>query len=117
MLRKTIEIGTPGTRLSLAHRQLSIVRPDAAPATVPIEDIGVLVADDGRAMMQSRSIRAIAPSSKTPRFISLRMGERLPSLGEVRFLTITDRQFSRIRMFLGKKRAKSPPPPAQLELF
>ena len=45
------------------------------------------------------------------------MGERAPSLGEVRFLTITDRQFSRIRMFLGKKRAMSPPPPAQLELF
>ena len=73
MLRKTIEIGTPGTRLSLAHRQLSIVRPDAAPATVPIEDIGVLVVDDGRAD-DSKSGRLVAPlrlPSKTPRFISL----------------------------------------------
>lgn len=49
MLRKTIEIATPGTRLSVAHRQLVIERPDLPRATVPIEDLGVLVVDDGRA--------------------------------------------------------------------
>lgn len=49
MLRKTIEIGSPGTRLSVAHRQLKIERPEEKPATVPIEDIGVLVIDDRRA--------------------------------------------------------------------
>ena len=49
MLRKTIEIATPGTRLSVAHRQLVIDRPDLPTATVPIEDLGVLVVDDGRA--------------------------------------------------------------------
>jgi CRISPR-associated protein Cas1 len=49
MLRKTIEIATPGTRLSVAHRQLVIDRPDLPKATVPIEDLGVLVVDDGRA--------------------------------------------------------------------
>ena len=49
MLRKTIEIATPGTRLSVAHRQLVIERPELAKATVPIEDLGVLVIDDGRA--------------------------------------------------------------------
>lgn len=49
MLRKTIEIATPGTRLSVAHRQLLIERPDLPKATVPIEDLGVLVIDDGRA--------------------------------------------------------------------
>ncbi|MFN3370899.1 MAG: type II CRISPR-associated endonuclease Cas1 [Sphingomonadaceae bacterium] len=49
MLRKTIEIATPGTRLSVAHRQLVIERPEHARATVPIEDLGVLVVDDGRA--------------------------------------------------------------------
>jgi CRISPR-associated protein Cas2 len=117
MLRKTIEIGTPGTRLSLAHRQLSIVRPDAAPATVPIEDIGVLVVDDGRAMMQFSVYSRHCASLENAEVHISRMGERVPSLGEVRFLTITDRQFSRIRVFLGKKRAMSPPPPAQLELF
>jgi len=49
MLRKTVEIATPGTRLSVARRQLVIERPETKPATLPIEDIGVLVVDDGRA--------------------------------------------------------------------
>lgn len=49
MLRKTVEIATLGTRLSVAHRQLVIERPELPRATVPIEDLGVLVIDDGRA--------------------------------------------------------------------
>lgn len=49
MLRKTVEIATPGTRLSVAHRQLVIERADQPRATLPIEDIGVLVVDDRRA--------------------------------------------------------------------
>ena len=49
MLRKTIEIATPGTRLSVAHRQMVIERPELPKATFPIEDLGVLVVDDGRA--------------------------------------------------------------------
>lgn len=50
MLRKTIEIATPGTRLSVAHRQLVIERLELPKATVPIEDLGFLVVDDGRGM-------------------------------------------------------------------
>ena len=49
MLRKTIEIATPGTRLSIANRQLAIDRPNMPRATVPVEDIGVLVVDDRQA--------------------------------------------------------------------
>ncbi len=49
MLRKTIEIATPGTRLSVAHRQLVVERPDQPKTTVPIEDLGVVVVDDIRA--------------------------------------------------------------------
>jgi CRISP-associated protein Cas1 len=49
MLRKTIEIATPGTRLSVALRQLVIERPERPKATVSIEDIGVLIVDDRRA--------------------------------------------------------------------
>jgi CRISPR-associated protein Cas1 len=49
MLRKTVEIATPGTRLSVTHRQLVIERPEMPNATIPIEDLGVLVGDDGRA--------------------------------------------------------------------
>lgn len=45
MIRKTVEIATAGTRLSVAHRQLVIERPDEEKRTLPCEDIGVLVVD------------------------------------------------------------------------
>jgi len=41
----------------------------------------------------------------------------LPGDGEVRIITITDKQFERMRIFWGKKRKKPEPPPQQLELF
>jgi len=46
-----------------------------------------------------------------------RMGDLVPAAGEVRFLKITDKQFSRIKVYAGKKRQKMPPPPSQLEFF
>lgn len=49
MIRRTVEFSTPGTRLSVAHRQLVVERPDMAKATLPIEDLGVVIVDDGRA--------------------------------------------------------------------
>jgi len=41
----------------------------------------------------------------------------LPPDGEVRVLTVTDKQFERMRIFFGKMRKAAPPPPAQLQLF
>lgn len=49
MIRKTVEFSTPGTRLSIAHRQLVIDRPGRPKATLPIEDLGVVIVDDVRA--------------------------------------------------------------------
>lgn len=49
MIRKTVEFATPGTRLSVAHRQLVVERPDHPRATLPIEDLGVVIVDDVRA--------------------------------------------------------------------
>ncbi len=49
MAGKIVEIATPGTRLSIAHRQLVIDRPHHPPATIPVEDLGVVIVDDGRA--------------------------------------------------------------------
>ena len=50
MIRKTIEIGTPGSRLTVANRQLVIERPDMPMATLPLEDLGVVIVDDRRAV-------------------------------------------------------------------
>ena len=49
MIRKTVEFSTPGTRLSVANRQLVVERPDMPKATLPIEDLGVVIVDDIRA--------------------------------------------------------------------
>jgi len=49
MLKRTIEFSTLGTRLSVAHRQLVIERPELPKATIPIEDLGVVIVDDARA--------------------------------------------------------------------
>lgn len=49
MLKKTAEFSTPGTRLSVALKQLVIERPDHPKATLPIEDLGVVIIDDARA--------------------------------------------------------------------
>lgn len=46
MIRKTVEFATLGTRLSVAHRQLVVERPDTPAATLPIEDLGVVIVDD-----------------------------------------------------------------------
>lgn len=49
MIRKTIEFGTLGTRLSVSHHQLVVERPDLPTQTLPIEDLGVVIIDDVRA--------------------------------------------------------------------
>ncbi|MDZ4383000.1 MAG: type II CRISPR-associated endonuclease Cas1 [Parvibaculum sp.] len=49
MIRKTVEFATPGTRLSVANKQLIVERPDLPKATLPIEDLGVVIVDDVRA--------------------------------------------------------------------
>lgn len=46
-----------------------------------------------------------------------RMGGQVPAAGEVRFLTITDRQFGRIKVLVGGKRQPGALSPSQLELF
>lgn len=49
MIRRTVEFSTPGTRLSVALRQLVVERPDLPKTTIPIEDLGVVIVDDVRA--------------------------------------------------------------------
>ncbi len=41
----------------------------------------------------------------------------LPPDGEVRIIVITDKQYSRMETYWGKKRKPAPPAPKQLELF
>jgi CRISPR-associated protein Cas2 len=41
----------------------------------------------------------------------------LPSHGQVRLISVTDRQFEKMEVYVGKKREKAEDPPMQLMLF
>lgn len=47
-LKRTIEVSTPGTKLSVRYGQLIVERPDVSQVSVPMEEIGVLLIDDIR---------------------------------------------------------------------
>ena len=46
-----------------------------------------------------------------------RVKQFLPPEGEVRMIKITDKQFSKIEVFYGKKRVPVEPAPSQLQLL
>lgn len=73
--------------------------------------------EDGFTMMQYSVYIRHCASIENAEVHLKRMGERVPAQGEVRFLTITDKQFSRIRVYAGKKRQPIPSSPSQLEFF
>lgn len=73
--------------------------------------------DDGFSMMQYSVYQRHCASRENADVHIRRMGQRLPPEGEVRFLVITDRQFSNIAIYLGRKRQPRPESPAQLEFF
>lgn len=73
--------------------------------------------EDGFAMMQFSVYYRHCASSENADVHVQRMGRNLPPAGEVRFVTITDKQFSNIITFWGKKRRPTEKTPAQLEFF
>ena len=73
--------------------------------------------EDGFTMMQFSIYIRHCASIDNAEIHTSRMGAREPEKGEVQFLTITDNQFGRIRVYVGKKREKQTPAPAQLQLF
>ncbi len=72
---------------------------------------------DGFTMMQYSIYIRHCASVENAKVHAARMGSCVPSAGEVRFLTITDKQFGRIETYVGKTRKAPPNPPTQLELF
>lgn len=73
--------------------------------------------EDGFTMMQFSIYIRHCASIDNAEMHATRMGAKVPEKGEVRFLTITDNQFGRIKVFVGKKREKSAAAPSQLQLF
>lgn len=73
--------------------------------------------EDGFTMMQFSVYIRHCASIDNAEIHAARMGAKVPEKGEVRFMTITDNQFGRIKVFVGKKRTQAAPAPAQLQLF
>jgi CRISPR-associated protein Cas2 len=72
---------------------------------------------DGFTRMQFSIYARHCASEENAEVHVARVERNIPPDGEVRVLTVTDKQFERMRIFLGKVRKQPAPPPAQLELF
>ena len=72
---------------------------------------------DGFTRMQFSVYTRHCPSEANAAVHIARVEANLPPNGEVRLITITDKQFERMRVFWGKRRRPPDPAPAQLELF
>lgn len=72
---------------------------------------------DGFTMMQFSVYVRHCASEENADVHEKRVSGTLPPDGEVRVLRITDKQYERMRVFLGKMRKPAEQPPRQLELF
>ena len=72
---------------------------------------------DGFAMMQFSVYIRHCASRENAEVHMQRVEAAVPADGEVRVITITDKQYERMRIFWGKLRKPPEPAPAQLELF
>lgn len=73
--------------------------------------------EDGFQMMQYSVYSRHCASVENAEVHMARVGRAVPSAGEVRLLMLTDKQFSRIRVYVGKKRQPPAPTPTQLQFF
>lgn len=73
--------------------------------------------DEGFSMLQYSVYARFCGSEETATTHRRRLKRSLPDDGEIRLLSVTDRQFEKMEIFLGKKRVPTEQPPDQLELF
>ena len=72
---------------------------------------------DGFTMMQYSVYVRHCASDENADVHCERVRSILPDEGEVRVLMFTDKQFGRMKVYLGNKRQPTPMAPAQIELF
>jgi CRISPR-associated protein Cas2 len=72
---------------------------------------------DGFTMLQYSVYAHYVRSEEAEQVYRAKVRGALPNHGQVRVISITDRQFEKMEIFFGKKRAKVEDPPHQLMLF
>lgn len=73
--------------------------------------------NDGFSMMQYSVYYRHCASKENTQVHLKRVRAAVPPDGEVRVVQFTDKQFSQMEIYLGKRRKKTDEPPAQLEMF
>jgi CRISPR-associated protein Cas2 len=73
--------------------------------------------EDGFDMMQYSIYARHCASEANTKVHTRRVKAMLPPDGEVRVMSVTDKQYGKIQIFFGKIRKMGPPPPQQLSLF
>lgn len=73
--------------------------------------------DDGFTMLQFSVYGRHCPSEENAVVHENRINSNLPPDGEVRVLVVTDKQFERMKVFLGKVRSPTEKAPEQISFF
>ena len=73
--------------------------------------------EDGYTMMQFSVYTRSCPSQENAEVHARRLKGMLPEFGQVRVLTLTDKQFGRMRVYQAGKLRDTEKPPGQLLLF
>lgn len=76
-----------------------------------------LLLGEGFTMLQFSVYARHCASEETATSFAGRLSNQLPPHGQVRLLTVTDRQFAKMEVYAGGKRGETEEPPAQLLLF
>jgi CRISPR-associated protein Cas2 len=76
-----------------------------------------LLLQEGFSMLQFSVYARYCVSEESSEAFRQRLRRRLPSEGQVRLLLVTDRQFGKMEVYLGKNRSETEQPPSQLTLF
>lgn len=76
-----------------------------------------LLLEDGFDMMQYSIYSRHCTSEEKANVHIRRIEQNIPPDGEVRILSVTDKQFEKMRIFWGKMRKPTNKPPRELEFF
>lgn len=72
---------------------------------------------EGFTMMQFSVYAHYVASEDADQSYRKKVQDALPSHGQVRLISVTDRQFEKMEVYVGKKREKVEEPPLQMMLF
>ncbi|HVB33324.1 MAG TPA: CRISPR-associated endonuclease Cas2 [Patescibacteria group bacterium] len=71
----------------------------------------------GFSMLQYSVYAHYVPSEEADEALRRNVHAALPSHGQVRLVSLTDRQFGKMEIYVGKKRERTEDPPMQLAFF